>query len=170
MIEAFDVVVIGGGQAGLATSYELTQAGVEHVVLERGRVGEAWRNRWDSFCLVTPNWTARLPGFGYDGDDPDGFMPRDELVTYFERYAASFEAPVREGVEVTSLEQSPDGGFVILHRVGRRVPCALRRRLDRRLPAAAPAAGRGQPAGPRFRRSTPRATATRTRCPTAPSS
>ena len=57
-----DVVVIGGGQAGLATSYELTQAGVEHVVLERGKVGETWRNHWDSFCLVTPNWTVQLPG------------------------------------------------------------------------------------------------------------
>ena len=80
MSEAIDVVVIGGGQAGLATSYELTQAGVEHVVLERGRVGQTWRGRWDSFCLVTPNWTVQLPGHGYDGDDPDGYMPRDEIV------------------------------------------------------------------------------------------
>ena len=75
-----ETVVIGAGQAGLATSHELTQAGVEHVVLERARVGETWRNRWDSFCLVTPNWTIRLPGSDYDGDDPDGFMTRDEIV------------------------------------------------------------------------------------------
>ena len=61
---------------------------MEHVVLERGRVGETWRRRWDSFCLVTPNWTLRLPGHPYDGDDPDGFMPRDEVVAYLGRYAA----------------------------------------------------------------------------------
>ena len=113
MSEMIDVVVIGGGQAGLATSHELMQAGVEHVVLERGRVAQTWRDRWDSFCLVTPNWTVQMPAFGYEGDDPDGFMLRDELVAYFERYAASFGAPVRDGVEVTSLEQSPDGGFVL---------------------------------------------------------
>jgi len=111
MSEAIDVVVIGGGQAGLATSHELTQAGVEHVVLERGRVGETWRGRWDSFCLVTPNWTVRLPGGGYDGDDPDGYMKRDQIVAFLERYATGFAAPVREGVNVTSLEQAPDGGF-----------------------------------------------------------
>jgi putative flavoprotein involved in K+ transport len=111
--ELIDVVVIGGGQAGLATSYELTQAGVEHVVLERGRIGQSWRGRWDSFCLVTPNWTVQLPGFGYDGDDPDGYLPRDEIVTHLERYAGSFEAPVRAEAEVASLEPDPGGGFVL---------------------------------------------------------
>ncbi len=113
MDETIDVVVIGGGQAGLATSYELTQLGVEHAVLERGRIADTWRRRWDSFCLVTPNWTVQLPGHPYDGDDPDGFMPRDEIVAYLERYAAGFAAPVRDGVEVTSLEASPDGGFLL---------------------------------------------------------
>src|SRR5262245_35625161 len=113
MGEAIDVVVIGGGQAGLATSFELTRSGVEHVVLERGRVGETWRGRWDSFCLVTPNWSVQLPGGVYDGDDPDGFMPRDEIVAYLERYAAGFDAPVRQGVEVTGLEAAGDGGFVL---------------------------------------------------------
>ena len=112
MIERVDVVVIGAGQAGLATSHELTQAGVEHVVLERDRVGSTWRDRWDSFCLVTPNWATRLPGFWYDGDDPDGYLPRDEIVAYLRRYAASFDAPVREGVEVTSLEPE-DGGLLL---------------------------------------------------------
>jgi putative flavoprotein involved in K+ transport len=106
-----EVVVVGAGQAGLAVSRELTQAGVGHVVLEKGRVGQTWRGRWDSFCLVTPNWSVQLPGHGYDGRDPDGFMPRDELVDYLERYAAGFAAPVREGVEVTSLEQGSDGRF-----------------------------------------------------------
>jgi putative flavoprotein involved in K+ transport len=105
-----DVVVVGAGQAGLAASYELTKAGVEHVVLEKGRVGETWRGRWDSFCLVTPNWSVQLPGGAYDGDDPHGFMPRDDIVAFFERYAASFGAPVREGVAVTSLRRT-NGGF-----------------------------------------------------------
>jgi putative flavoprotein involved in K+ transport len=111
--ERIDVVVVGAGQAGLATSFELTRAGVGHVVLERGRVGETWRGRWDSFCLVTPNWTVQLPGGAYDGDDPDGFMPRDEIVAFLERYASSFEAPVRSGVEVTSLRSAANGGFVL---------------------------------------------------------
>jgi putative flavoprotein involved in K+ transport len=109
LAERIEVVVIGAGQAGLATSSELTRAGVEHVVLERGRIGEAWRGRWDSFCLVTPNWSVQLPGGEYDGDEPDGFMPRDEIVAYLERYAAGSAAPVRTGVEVTSLSPARDG-------------------------------------------------------------
>ena len=106
----YEVVVVGAGQAGLATSHELARAGVAHVVLERGRVGQTWRGRWESFCLVTPNWTVRLPGYPYQGDDPDGYMLRVGIVAYLEQYAAGFEAPVREGVEVTSLE-SEAGGF-----------------------------------------------------------
>jgi putative flavoprotein involved in K+ transport len=113
MVEAVDVVVIGGGQAGLATSHELTRAGVEHVVLERGRVAQSWRGRWDSFCLVTPNHGIDLPGGRYDGDDPDGYLVRDRLVEYLERYAEGFGAPVREGVEVTALDIAPAGGFVV---------------------------------------------------------
>jgi putative flavoprotein involved in K+ transport len=103
-------VVIGAGQAGLAVSRELTQAGVAHVVLEKDRVGQTWRQRWDSFCLVTPNWSVQLPGHPYDRDDLDGFMPRDEVVAYLERYATAVEAPLHEGVEVTSLVRT-DGGF-----------------------------------------------------------
>lgn len=109
MPETVDVVVVGAGQAGLAVSHELTAAGVEHVVLERGRVAQTWRDRWDSFCLVTPNVTVRLPGAGaYSGDDPDGFLPKREIVHHFERWAGSFGAPVREGVTVSSLELSDD--------------------------------------------------------------
>jgi putative flavoprotein involved in K+ transport len=119
MTDRVEVVVVGAGQAGLAVSRELTQAGVAHVVLEKGRVGQTWRGRWDSFCLVTPNWSVRLPGHPYDREDPDGFMPRDEVVGYLERYAAGFEAPVREGVEVTSLEQRLDGGFLLESSAGR---------------------------------------------------
>src|SRR4051812_36441161 len=113
MSDAPQTVVVGGGQAGLSVSHELTAAGVPHVVLERGRVGQTWRGRWDSFCLVTPNWSVQLPGHHYDGDDPDGFMPRDEIVRYLERYANGFGAPVREGVDVTSLSGLPDGGFTL---------------------------------------------------------
>jgi putative flavoprotein involved in K+ transport len=105
------VVIVGGGQAGLAVSHELTQAGVEHMVLERGRVGSTWRGRWDSFCLVTPNWTMDLPGFPYAGDDPQGFVPRDEIVAYLDGYAASFRAPVQAGVEVLRLDAAAGGGF-----------------------------------------------------------
>jgi len=110
MPDGGDVVVIGAGQAGLAVSHELSTRGEAHVVLERGRVAETWRRRWDSFCLVTPNWTVRLPGGWYEGDDPDGFMGRDEVVAHLERYAAG--APVREGVEATALRRA-NGGFAL---------------------------------------------------------
>ena len=103
--EHVPVVVVGGGQAGLSMSWCLTQEAVEHVVLERHTVAHSWKeDRWESFCLVTPNWQCTLPGHPYAGDDPDGFMVRDEIVDYVESYAASFDAPVREGVTVTSVE------------------------------------------------------------------
>jgi len=110
MTERIDVAVVGGGQAGLATSHELTALGVDHVVLERGRVGQTWRDRWDTFCLVTPNWSVQLPGGHYDGGDPDGYMPRDDIVVHLERYASSIAMPVREGVDVTAI-RTADGGF-----------------------------------------------------------
>ena len=108
-----DVAVIGAGQAGLATSWYLAQAKVDHVVLESGRVAETWRSRrWDSFCLVTPNWTVQLPGAKYDGPDPDGFMSLAELIDHFHSYANSFDAPVEEQSSVTKLE-SNGGGFLL---------------------------------------------------------
>jgi putative flavoprotein involved in K+ transport len=111
--ESVDVAIIGAGQAGLATSWHLTQAGVDHIILEAGRVAETWRSRrWDSFCLVTPNWTVQLPGAKYDGPNPDGFMPLAELVAHFQRWASSFAGPVEENCAVTSLE--PDGGAFLL--------------------------------------------------------
>ena len=110
-MERVPVLVVGGGSAGLSVSHELGGLGIEHVVLERGRIGQAWRDRWDSFCLVTPNWSIRLPGGGYDGDDPDGFLPRDEIVGHLERYAGAFGAPLREGVDVQAIDRAP-GGFV----------------------------------------------------------
>jgi putative flavoprotein involved in K+ transport len=110
--EENDVVVIGGGQAGLAVSRELTAAGVEHVVLERDRIGGSWAERWDSFHLVTPNHTIRLPGGGYEGEEPHGFLARDEVVRYLERYASSFAAPVLTGVHVLAVRRAGrDGGW-----------------------------------------------------------
>jgi len=117
-MESVAVAIVGGGQAGLATSRELTKAGLEHVVLERGRVGETWRNRWDSFSLVTPNWTVQLPEGQYAGSEPDGFMPRDEFVAYLERYAAESGAPIREHVAVMSLQSLPGDGFVLCTSAG----------------------------------------------------
>ena len=111
MTEQVEVVIIGGGQAGLALSHYLTRRGRTHLVLEQGRVGETWRSgRWDSFTLNTPNWMTQLPGFPYQGDDPDGFLPREDIVAYLEQYAASFHAPLQCGVRVTAVRQQPGGG------------------------------------------------------------
>jgi putative flavoprotein involved in K+ transport len=97
-------------------SYLLTQQDRDHVVLEkRERVGESWRGRWDSFTLVTPNWQLQLPGYAYPGDDPDGFMPRDEVVAYLQDYAAMFDPPIRFGVEVTSVEENGQGSGYLVH-------------------------------------------------------
>jgi putative flavoprotein involved in K+ transport len=113
MNTSVDVAIIGAGQAGLATSWYLRQANIDHVVLEAGRVAETWRTRrWDSFCLVTPNWSVRLPGAKYAGPDPDGFMPLAELVDYFQAWADSFGAPVQGSSPVSSV--GADGeGFVL---------------------------------------------------------
>ncbi|OUS93802.1 MSMEG_0569 family flavin-dependent oxidoreductase [Rhodococcus sp. NCIMB 12038] len=107
-----DVVVIGGGQAGLSISWHLVQRGIDHVVLERDSIAHEWRDsRWDNFTLVTPNWQCNLPGYRYAGDDPDGFMTREQTYAFVRGYADTFPAPVREGVSVTSLHQSAGGGF-----------------------------------------------------------
>lgn len=101
-----DTVIIGGGQAGLAMSRCLFERGIDHIVLERGRVGQRWRNeRWDSLRLLTPNWMARLPHCEYSGDDPDAFMTMPEFIRYLEAYAESFEAPVQTGTTVTRVER-----------------------------------------------------------------
>lgn len=109
-----DAVVVGGGQAGLSVSHELVAAGVHHVVLERDSVAHEWRDgRWDAFTLVTPNWHCRLPGYAYDGADPDGFMTRDETYAWVRRYADTFDAPVAQGVAVHRVDARPGGGFVV---------------------------------------------------------
>jgi putative flavoprotein involved in K+ transport len=104
------VVIIGAGQAGLAMSHCLTQRRIEHVVLERGRIAERWRSeRWDSLRLLTPNWMTRLPGWSYDGDDPDGYMTAPEFVRYLADYAGSSDAPIKAGTTVLSVRATPFG-------------------------------------------------------------
>src|ERR1700761_8275445 len=101
----FPVVVIGGGQAGLSMSYHLQRRGIGHVVLEAQTAGHEWTDRrWDSFCLVTPNWQCRLPGYDYRGAEPDGFMVRSELVGWLEAYGAWFQPPLREHASVRLLD------------------------------------------------------------------
>jgi putative flavoprotein involved in K+ transport len=111
MSERFQTLIIGGGQAGLATSYWLTKHGHEHIILERAaQAANAWRNeRWDSFTLVTPNWATRMPGVESPGVNPHGFLPRDELVVFFEQYIERFKLPVRYNTHVTSIERREAG-------------------------------------------------------------
>src|SRR5260370_7837547 len=109
----YPVIIIGGGQAGLSMSYCLKERGVEHLIFEKNRLGESWRsNRWDSFCLVTPNWQCQLPGFPYSGNDPTGFMKQDEIVAYIEAHAQSFPPPIHEGVTATPLPQRHPDPFL----------------------------------------------------------
>jgi putative flavoprotein involved in K+ transport len=112
-MERVETAVIGAGQAGLATSYFLTQHDREHVVLERGRGAETWRSqRWDGFYLNTPNSVLRLPGFHYQGDEPNGFLALAEVIEYIEGYARSFSAPVREHVQVAAVRIN-SAGYVL---------------------------------------------------------
>jgi len=109
-----DVIIVGGGQAGLSASWHLKQAGIDHIILEKNRPGHVWRTeRWDTFCLVTPNWQCRLPGFDYSGSDPYGFMLRDEIVQYIENYVESFNPPLRCGISVSRISQDARGLFVV---------------------------------------------------------
>lgn len=108
------VVVIGGGQAGLSMSHFLKQSGIDHIVIEKERVANSWRTqRWDAFCLVTPNWQCKLPGFHYAGAEPNGFMPKNDIVSYVENYARHIDAPVIEGVRAEKLSKQSSGTFRI---------------------------------------------------------
>ena len=105
-----EVIIIGAGQGGLCTSYRLSSHGIEHAVLERGELGDSWsKRRWDSFTLVTPNWTIRLPGAEYRGPDPDGFMRRDDFAAYLARWAEGFGCPIRTGVAATGIRPGGNG-------------------------------------------------------------
>jgi putative flavoprotein involved in K+ transport len=110
-METIETIIVGGGQAGLAVSYHLKQLGREHVIFEQAeKAGNAWRNdRWDSFTLVTPNWTIKLPGAEYDGNDPDGFLKKAEVVAYFEQYVEKFNLPVQFNTSVLDVAPLEDG-------------------------------------------------------------
>ncbi len=117
-MEMIETIIVGGGQAGLSTSYHLKQLGREHVVFEGAeKAGNAWRNdRWDSFTLVTPNWSIQLPGAHYDGNDPDGFLKRADVVAYFEQYVEKFNLPVQfktSVLEVAPLEAKRGKGYQV---------------------------------------------------------
>jgi putative flavoprotein involved in K+ transport len=103
-----DTLIVGAGQAGLALSHHLSEAGEEHVLLERGRVGQRWHERWDSLTLLSPNWMNRLPGEP-ESSDRDGFLPLAVFATQLGSYARSLAAPVVEGVEVERIERSGSG-------------------------------------------------------------
>ncbi|MEM7001545.1 MAG: NAD(P)-binding domain-containing protein [Pseudomonadota bacterium] len=159
-------IVIGGGQAGLCASYYLSQQSIDHVVLERARIGERWRSeRWDSLHFQFPNRYLRLPGFPYTGSAPDDFMHREGVIDVIERYATHIQAPVQCGVDVQRLEQTTSGGFILHTNSGRfgadnvilatgpyqhtkrpSVSAALPRRL-RQLPASAYSNAATLPAG-----------------------
>lgn len=115
----YSVAIVGGGQAGLSMSYCLRERGVDHIIFEKHEVGYAWRfKRWDAFCLVTPNWQCRLPGYPYQGNDPHGFMQKEDIVNYVKSYAVTFEPPLKEGVEVTSVRKTDSNQFELITSIG----------------------------------------------------
>ncbi len=118
-IEHHPVVIVGGGQAGLSASYHLRQRGIGHLVLEKHRAMHAWESqRWDNFCLVTPNWQCDLPGHPYEGPEPNGFMKKDEILAYLAGFRAKVDPPIREGVSVRRVSPRAAGGFLIATSAG----------------------------------------------------
>ena len=118
--EHIPVAIVGGGQAGLSLSQCLKQRGIAHLVLEKHEPLHAWRTqRWDSFCLVTPNWQCALPGWPYRGPDPHGFMVKDEIVDYLAGFLRHVDPPLRTGVVVQRAAPRRDGGFDLVTSQGR---------------------------------------------------
>ncbi len=110
-------VIIGAGQSGLAMSRHLADRSIDHVLIERGEVANAWRKeRWDSLRLLTPNWQSRLPGYAYDGDDPNGYMNMPEVVRFLQTYAQRIDAPIHDNTNVKSVRPTERGYFVATDR------------------------------------------------------
>jgi putative flavoprotein involved in K+ transport len=108
------VLIVGGGQAGLSLSHYLQQRGIDHLVLEKHTPMHAWRTqRWDAFCLVTPNWQCKLPGHDYDGPEPHGFMKKDQIVAYLEAFLKKVNPPMQTGVTVQHVKARPEGGYAV---------------------------------------------------------
>ncbi|MCB1661937.1 MAG: NAD(P)-binding domain-containing protein [Pseudomonadales bacterium] len=99
-------IIIGGGQAGLAISYYLSQRAIDHLILERGEVANSWRHeRWDSLRLLTPNWQTRLPGHCYQGLKPDDYMTMPEIIDFIGQFAQQISAPIQCGTTVTAVHR-----------------------------------------------------------------
>lgn len=110
----YSAIVVGGGQAGLSASYYLQQQDIDHLVLEKHSLTHTWRNqRWDAFCLVTPNWQCALPSYPYTGGDPHGFMKKDQIIAYLDGFIAHVNAPVREGCAVQRMVKRAEGGYAL---------------------------------------------------------
>src|SRR4051794_21523777 len=119
-------VVIGGGHAGLAMGRRLAERSIDHVVLERGEVASSWRTeRWPSLRLLTPNWQTRLPGFEYQGNDPDGYMAATEVAEVVAKYAATIGAPVHSETTVRSVRASSSGYDVVTDQGTWRAPTVV---------------------------------------------
>lgn len=115
----YRVIIVGGGQSGLSASYYLQQQDIDHLVLEKHTLTHTWRRqRWDAFCLVTPNWQCALPGYPYNGPDPHGFMKRDEIIAYLDGFIRALNPPVREGVSVSRVSAIATGGFHLQTSIG----------------------------------------------------
>lgn len=113
MVEHINTIIIGAGQSGLSVSYCLKQYGREHVIFDQAdHPASAWGNRWDSFTLVTPNWMTHLPGAPYQGDDPDGFMDREEISAHIQAYSRQFELPIQFRTKVISVKPTDAGYWV----------------------------------------------------------
>lgn len=118
-ITHYPVIVVGAGHSGLTISHYLKRDGIRHLVLEKNRALHVWQERrWDSFCLVTPNWQCLLPGHPYRGADPDGFMTKPEIIDYLDAFRREVDPPLRENVSVTHVSARPDGGYDVATSAG----------------------------------------------------
>ena len=115
----YQVIIVGGGQAGLSVAHGLQEKGIQYIIFEKSEIASSWKNkRWDKFCLVTPNFQCRLPGYSYAGNDPEGFMQKDEIVDFVKGYAATFNPTIKEGVEVLEVSKNNEGIFEVITSLG----------------------------------------------------